>query len=417
MNPFKKAERRNQPLKMALDGPSGTGKTWTALAIMRGIVGPSGTIAAIDTERGAMNLYAGEHDFDHIRLDNHDPRAFIKLIQAAESAGYDGLIIDSFSHEWVGTGGVLELVDQKAAQKGGNSFSVWKDATPLHNAAVAAVVGSKMHVVATMRTKTDYKVEPNERGKMEPVKIGTAPVQRDGTEYEFDIIGRMDERHNLRFTKSRYRGFDNQTIHKPGREIGERLRAWLTGDDSTGAAKEEEVPFDRPTGSPAGTAPAAPVTPAAPARLPDAVMPDLCPAELRDEIVDLFEKLEIDAEDQLGILAARGVSRVADLTLNQANVIADRLRGHWRAKEVAREKEAREKDADEVFGGGDEEASEASEPTAEPGLPVEGEAVKVESPSMLPDSEKPTSRAKKPRNGKASTATTEATEPAEAPAA
>ena len=83
-----------------------------------------------------------------------DPRGFIKKIREAETAGYGVIIIDSLSHAWFGTGGLLEMVDQFAARsRTNNKFSAgWKDATPIQNDLVDAIIRADLHVIATMRS-------------------------------------------------------------------------------------------------------------------------------------------------------------------------------------------------------------------------------------------------------------------------
>lgn len=185
---FKPATRKKVKLKLALTGPSGSGKTYGSLLIASGM---GGKIAVIDTERGSASLYSDLVKFDVLELTPpFSPAKYIEAILAAEKAGYDVLVIDSLSHAWVGEGGIIERVENSAAaSKTGNSFQAWgKVGTPEYNKLINAVVGANMHVIATMRSKTAYEVVENEKGKKCPKKIGLAPVQRDGTEFEFTIV-------------------------------------------------------------------------------------------------------------------------------------------------------------------------------------------------------------------------------------
>jgi hypothetical protein len=138
------------------------------------------------------------------------------------------LIIDSLSHAWMGKDGALEQVDRIAKRsQNGNSFAAWRDVTPLHNQLVEAIVSSKSHLIATMRAKTEYVLEPNEKGKMAPRKVGMAPVQRDGLEYEFDVVADLDFDHNFIVSKSRCFELSGQVISKPGRNVADILKNWL----------------------------------------------------------------------------------------------------------------------------------------------------------------------------------------------
>jgi flagellar biosynthesis GTPase FlhF len=148
---FQKATKHEAKLRFALIGPAGSGKTYTALRIGTRL---GERVAVIDTERGSASKYADVFDFDVVELTKHDPREFVKAIRAAQSAGYDALIIDSLSHAWMGRGGALELVDKAAkGSSSSNSFAAWRSVTPLHNELVDAIAGANLHVIATMRSK------------------------------------------------------------------------------------------------------------------------------------------------------------------------------------------------------------------------------------------------------------------------
>jgi hypothetical protein len=152
------------------------------------------------------------------------------MINAAAANGYNVLIIDSLSHAWSGPGGVLEIVDNEAARsKSSNSYVAWRKGTPEHNALIDAMLNAPVHIIATMRSKTEYVIERDEKtGKSAPRKIGLAPVQRDGMEYEFDVVGEMDMGNTLLVSKSRCPKLNNAVISKPGQEIADALRAWLS---------------------------------------------------------------------------------------------------------------------------------------------------------------------------------------------
>ena len=186
---FRKAERKSAKLRAALCGTSGSGKTYSALLLARGLVGEAGKIAVIDTERGSASLYADVTDFDVAELvPPYSPARYKSLITAAAKE-YDVLIIDSITHEWSGEGGVLEMHDKATAvEPGRNSYTAWKNVTPHHTALVDAILAAPCHIIATMRSKTAYEIQDNGKGKKAPVKIGTAPIQKEGMEYEFTLV-------------------------------------------------------------------------------------------------------------------------------------------------------------------------------------------------------------------------------------
>jgi len=223
---FKTATKAQAKLRLGLIGPAGSGKTMTALRIAHGL---GGRVAVIDTERGSASLYAGERGlgFDVLELETYEARNFIEAIGQAEAAGYDVLIIDSLSHAWAGKGGILEFVDKAAKRSGGGSFAGWRDATPLHNQLVDAILGAKLHVICTLRSKVEHVIE-QVNGKTQVRKVGLQPVQRDGLEYEFTVVGDVNQEHELIVTKTRAAFLADAVIREAGEDLGKQLKTWLT---------------------------------------------------------------------------------------------------------------------------------------------------------------------------------------------
>lgn len=221
---IKKASRQSKKIKMALIGVAGSGKTYSALKIAKGL---GDKVLLLDSEHGSASAYA-DLDFDTAELESFSPQTYVEAIHEVEQAGYDVLIIDSLSHAWTGKDGALEQVDRAGRRsQSGNSFAAWRDVTPLHNAMIDAIVGAKIHIIATLRAKTEYIVEAGKNGKSAPRKVGMAPVQRDGLEYEFDVVGEIDNEHYLSIGKTRCRALDGQVIHCPGEDVAAILRDWL----------------------------------------------------------------------------------------------------------------------------------------------------------------------------------------------
>lgn len=223
---FTPAVKEQEKARIALDGPSGSGKTWSALAIAQGL---GARIAVIDTEKGSASKYAGDFAFDTLKLYSYDPRDLPKALSAAASSDHDVVIVDSLSHFWMGTDGLLSQVDRITARsQSKNSWSAWKDANPMEQAMIDALLTYPGHVIVTMRTKTEWVVTEDERGKKSPTKIGTKPVQRDGIEYEFDLVGDMDLSNTLVVSKSRISTLSGAVVQRPGIELGETIREWLS---------------------------------------------------------------------------------------------------------------------------------------------------------------------------------------------
>lgn len=234
---FQKATKAQAKLRMGIAGPSGSGKTYTALAVGTAL----GKTALVDTEHGSASKYADIFDFDVLELaPPFHPDRFVEAIKEAD--GYDVLVIDSLSHAWNGAGGLLQIVDQIAArQKTANTFGAWKEATPIQDRLVDAILGARLHIIGTMRSKQEYvleAVEKNGRTVQVPKKVGMAPVQRDSFEYEFDVFAEMDQEHRLIVSKTRCPALTDRVIEKPGAELAETLREWLQeGEDLVAVIK------------------------------------------------------------------------------------------------------------------------------------------------------------------------------------
>ena len=232
---FQKATKYEAKVRLALVGPSGSGKTYTALRIateMRSLSGEkAGRIAMVDSEHGSASKYADLFDFDVVELDSYDPRQLITLIHEADKAGYFCLIIDSLSHFWSGRGGELEMVDRAAARsRSKNSFMAWKEVTPVHNELVDTIIASKLHQITTLRVKTEWVMEKNDRtGKTEPHKVGLQPVMRDGIEYEFDVVADLDNENNFIVSKSRCPDLTEFVGKKVGPDVAGTIWTWLQG--------------------------------------------------------------------------------------------------------------------------------------------------------------------------------------------
>jgi len=225
---FQKAVRKRAKARIGICGPAGSGKTMSALKLAFGIVGPTGKIAVLDTENESASLYAHLGDY-HVAVIKppFTVEKYISGIREAGNLGYDLIIVDSLSHAWAGTGGILEFVDSRTESAKGNKFAGWREATPKHNSLIDAMLQSPMHIIATMRSKTEYVLVEDERGKKVPKKVGMAPVQREGMDYEFTLVFDVDqERHIASSSKDRtdiFDGFHGKLTEDHGRSI----REWL----------------------------------------------------------------------------------------------------------------------------------------------------------------------------------------------
>ena len=233
---FSKAKREKAKLKICLMGSSGSGKTLSALYLAHGMTKDWGKIAVIDSERGRALMYASRSDLgtgEFLHCDLEPPYTVDRYIEAMREAekivGEDGvIIIDSGSHAWKGTGGVLDAKEQIAQQRGKTDFSAWNDAGKIQNKFIDTIMDLNCDVIVTLRSKVAYtqEVDP-ETGKSRVRKLGLEPEQKADFEYEMTVVFDIDkDTHNCTIVK------DNTFLDAQGfygritPELGEKLRAW-----------------------------------------------------------------------------------------------------------------------------------------------------------------------------------------------
>jgi hypothetical protein len=221
---FKKATKAAANLHAAIFGPSGAGKTFTSLRVATGLAGGS-PIAVIDTERGSASKYADRFSFDVLELEDQTIDGYVAAIKEAAKAGYKVLVIDSLSHGWQT---LLEEVEKLAKAKyRGNTWSAWSEGTPHQRRLVQAILNYPGHVIATMRSKTEWTTVDN-NGKKTPQRVGLAPEQGKGVEYEFDLLVEISTEHIANVIKDRTGKFQDKLIDRPGEYFGRQLAAWLS---------------------------------------------------------------------------------------------------------------------------------------------------------------------------------------------
>ena len=224
---FEKAAREKSRLRLAIEGAAGSGKTMSALKLASGL---GGKIALIDTEVGSASLYADKFDFDVLELTApFTPERFTEAIKVAEKEGYDIVIVDSITPEWQGEGGCLEIQN-----KLGGKYTDWAKVTPRHNKFIASILGSKIHVIVTCRTKAVYNYDENSK---KVTKQGTAPIQREGLDFELTVVFSVNENHMATATKDRTSLFDGKD-HVISDVTGRTLKTWM----ELGRTTEPEPP-------------------------------------------------------------------------------------------------------------------------------------------------------------------------------
>ena len=217
---IRKSERRKAKMKLALQGSSGSGKTYSSLLIAKGLAGNDFTkVAVIDTENGSADLYAHLGDYNVISLQPpYSPERYIEAINLCENAGIEVVIIDSISHCW-------DYLLDVHSNMVGNSFTNWGKITPRQNAFVNKILQSDTHILATMRVKQDYVLN-QKNGKTIPEKVGLKAVQRNDVDYEFTIVFDIDIAHNTKASKDRTGLFIDKPEFIINTATGKKLLAW-----------------------------------------------------------------------------------------------------------------------------------------------------------------------------------------------
>ncbi|MBL7722757.1 MAG: AAA family ATPase [Chitinophagaceae bacterium] len=231
---LRKASRKKSKIRMGLQGPSGSGKSYSSLLIAYGLCKDWSKIAVIDTESNSADLYSHLGPFNVLNLSQpFTPEKYIDAIRLCEKS-MEVVIIDSVSHEWEGIGGVLSI----HAGMSGNSFTNWGKLTPRHNAFIQSILQSGCHVIATIRSKQDYVLN-EKNGKLIPEKVGLKGVTRKGLDFELTIVLNLDMKNNASCTKDRTGLFFNETEFKPTIETGKKILAWCNeGLDADKEIKE-----------------------------------------------------------------------------------------------------------------------------------------------------------------------------------
>lgn len=223
---IRKAERKQAKLRLALCGVSGSGKTLGALKIAKGM---GGRTVVIDTENHSADLYAHISEYDVLELEApFSPKRYCEAIAMCEKSGYSNIIIDSLSHGWAGSGGVLEMVDNiTKSSNSKNSYFAWSEGSQQQNKLLESILQSKCHIIVTLRSKTHYEIV-DQGGKKVPVKMGLAPVQRSELDYEFTVVLDLEKQsHFYTASKDRTGIFDNKH-DELSEKTGIELLSWLS---------------------------------------------------------------------------------------------------------------------------------------------------------------------------------------------
>lgn len=233
---LQKAERKQAKLRIGLSGPSGYGKTYSALLLAYGITDDWSKIAIIDTENNSASLYSHLGSFNVLLLQEpFAPERYIEAIKLCENEGMEVIIIDSISHEWQGKGGCLEI-----HEKLGGRFNDWAKVTPRHNAFLDAIIQSKSHVITTSRRKVDYSIDHDSNGKTKVTKMGMKEITRDGYEYELTVnFELLNDNHLAKASKDRTSLFASKPEFVINSSTGTKLKEWCMQGKSVDEVRME----------------------------------------------------------------------------------------------------------------------------------------------------------------------------------
>lgn len=233
---LQKAQRHQVKLRIGLSGPSGFGKTYSALLMAYGITNDWNKIALIDTENKSASLYSHLGDFNVLSLgEPFTPERYLEAIKLCEDSGIELIIVDSISHEWQGKGGCLEIHEQL-----GGRFQDWARVTPRHNAFIDAIILSKCHLITTSRSKVDYSLDKDGNGKTKVMKLGTKAITREGFEYELTVnFEFLNDKHLVQASKDRTELFTGKPEFIINSSTGKKLIEWCNQGISIDEIKNE----------------------------------------------------------------------------------------------------------------------------------------------------------------------------------
>lgn len=229
---LRQSERQQAKIKIAVQGVSGAGKTYSSLLLAKGLAnGDLSKVAVIDTENGSADLYAHLGGYKVVRLKPpFSPDKYIEAIDLCLANDISTIIIDSMSHCWE------YLLSYHSTLKG-NSFTNWSVITKLQEEFINKILQADAHIICTMRSKESYALKMNEKGKHIPEKIGLKPIQRNGISYEFTMVFNIGANHLSRVTKDRSNLFEKEFLITE--KTGGRILEWCNNGTTLEEVREK----------------------------------------------------------------------------------------------------------------------------------------------------------------------------------
>lgn len=235
--------------RVLFSGPPKAGKTLTGLMLAFAL---SPKVCVIDTENRSSakhRIWPGMGPFELIDMPDYQPETFMEALRMCDKNDFGAVLLDSSSHAWEG---IVEKVN-KSGEKG--PFGGWtKIGTPAQQELMRVMGSVQYHLICTVREKTDWIFVKDRQGNDMAKKAGMKLNQREGIEYEFDLVCEMTDGHDVIVKHSRCSAMDRQRLHAPTAAFFAPYISWLKGAE-TRRPGDAGVRTTDPPGKPAAEQP------------------------------------------------------------------------------------------------------------------------------------------------------------------
>jgi ABC-type dipeptide/oligopeptide/nickel transport system ATPase subunit len=253
------AVRERVPVLVGLSGPSGGGKTYSALRLATGIqqvVG--GDIYFVDTENGRAKHYADDFKFIHVPFGApFGSLDYLAAMQYCTRQGAKVIVVDSMSHEHEGPGGMLDMHETILTRLAGDDFKkretmkmlAWAEPKQMRRQLINGMLQLDCNVICCFRAKDTAKPQRGANNKMEVVKMGFMPIA--GPEFVFEMTLNClllpnangvptffgndleeGEKMMIKLPKQFKRIFDRQGVQLT-EDVGAQIAEWAAGNVAT----------------------------------------------------------------------------------------------------------------------------------------------------------------------------------------
>ena len=261
---IEQAERKAVPLLIGLMGPSGGGKTYSALRLAGGIqrIFP-GDIIGIDTESNRMLHYASMFDFKHIPFgEPFGSLDYLEVLKFAASHKPSVILVDSMSHEHSGIGGMIDAQERELDRMAGDDYQkrqrcqmlAWKKPKSDRRKLIDGLLQMNCNFIFCFRAKESSRpVKNKQTGRNEVENFGFMPIAGDEFVFEMTInmlllphanghptwqTDNKGEKMMMKLPQQFRDIFENKEVQLT-EDIGEKLALWAKGD---AVKRQTEIP-------------------------------------------------------------------------------------------------------------------------------------------------------------------------------